>query len=189
MLLSKLAILTEAYMEPHRKYHTLDHITRMFNTARDHKLTLTDEQYIAIWFHDFIYWPQSQVNEEMSAQYCVEFLQDHPSFNNYIVEISSSTVARIITDTKDHIATHPQSGLVIDLDLAGLADPFFKYMETGKLIREEYSHLSDEQWAEGRIKFINKFLGRKQIFQTAWGLDHFERKAFGNLTTELEIWR
>lgn len=40
-MIAQFAELTRAYLEPHRHYHTLDHIIRMLNTIRDHKLDAT----------------------------------------------------------------------------------------------------------------------------------------------------
>lgn len=179
-MILQLNELTKAYLEPHRKYHTLDHITRMFNTIRDYKLQVTEEQVVAIWYHDVIYNPQSFVNEKMSAL----VMRNH--FKNLESDESVSIIETIIHDTEKHIPTHPQSRLVIDLDLMGLADRFDQYMDTGKLIRMEYAHSSNEQWKQGRRAFIEKFLNRDHIFHTGWGIERFERKAYDNLLRELE---
>ena len=175
-----LVKVTRAYMETHRQYHNLNHILRMFTMAREHKRELTDEQVVAIWYHDIIYDPQATNNEEMSAIVAGEDIGELCACPH-----SLGVIQQIIRDTENHIPNHPMSKLVIDLDLAGLGDPEDQYLATGKLVRAEYSHLSDKQWAEGRVKFLERFIGRRQIFYTEWGLEHFERNAFNNMTKEL----
>lgn len=174
--------VTKAYMEPHRHYHTLTHITRMLETIKQHKIDVTDEQLIAIWYHDVVYDPTSSYNESHSASAAAV---DMVCSNRKLSEVD--IVRQIILDTENHRPTIEQSKLVIDLDLMGLADHVNSYFETGKLIRQEYSHLTDELWVAGRKRFIEKFLSRDHIFQTPWGIEHFERGAFSNLTRELEL--
>jgi len=174
--------VTQAYMEPHRYYHTLAHITRMLETIKQHKLNVTDDQLIAIWYHDVVYDPTRSDNEQRSALMAVmDMTYDNTKPDN------SAVVEQIILDTQNHLPTIEQSKLVIDLDLMGLADHVNQYFETGKLIRQEYAHLTEETWQAGRKQFIDKFLSRNRIFQTPWGIEHFERGAFNNLTRELEL--
>jgi predicted metal-dependent HD superfamily phosphohydrolase len=174
--------VTKAYMEPQRHYHTLTHIMRMIETIKQHKLDVTDEQLIAIWYHDVVYDPHASDNERQSAYVAVSDMSNAGMKSNSI-----DVVEQIILDTQNHLPTIGQSRLVIDLDLMGLADPVNSYFETGKLVRKEYVHLLDEQWQIGRRKFVEKFLGRNHIFQTSWGIEHFERGTFNNLTRELEL--
>jgi len=46
--------LYRRYAEPHRKYHNLAHIFRMFEIAQNREMELTAEQVVAIWFHDAV---------------------------------------------------------------------------------------------------------------------------------------
>jgi len=172
--------ITRAYLEPHRKYHTLDHLVYMFNMAGRHGIKLNDQQIVAIWYHDYVYDPKSQSNEEDSAYAASKRLMA----GGYTIE-AIFNINRMIVDTKDHLPTHELSKMVIDLDLCGLGETPEVYIETGLKIREEYSHLTDDQWVEGRLKFINKFLNRPSIFQTDWGRANFEAQALQNLKIEL----
>ncbi|MFV2032544.1 MAG: metal-dependent hydrolase, partial [Gammaproteobacteria bacterium] len=66
--------LIDAYSEPQRYYHTLDHI--------EHCLSLFDKicsslqspeaLELAIWFHDIIYRPGSESNEQLSADHFMQ---------------------------------------------------------------------------------------------------------------------
>ena len=61
--------LVSAYSEPHRFYHTLEHLSEMFKVAA----RLSDAAdnaapvQLGIWFHDAVYDPRVTDNEERSA--------------------------------------------------------------------------------------------------------------------------
>ena len=66
--------LTRRYTEPHRRYHDLRHIADML--CKGEALKLSDEQVMAVWFHDAIYDPTSKTNEADSAVLAVEKLRE-----------------------------------------------------------------------------------------------------------------
>ena len=45
--------LTRRYAEPHRHYHTLEHVAGMLYEGR--AFPLDDGQVLAVWFHDAVY--------------------------------------------------------------------------------------------------------------------------------------
>lgn len=174
-----LTPLLTAYQEPQRQYHNMVHIRTMLDFVRDYNLTITSMQLASIWYHDFVYDPKAADNEELSA------IAAGIALTTEGWDVTSiGVVQQIIRDTQNHLPNHEQSKLVIDLDLAGLGDSSSIYFAKGALIRKEYQHLTDAEWNAGRLKFIEKFLSRPQIFQTNWGLTHFERGARSNLTEE-----
>eukprot|EP00117_Sycon_ciliatum_P023535 scpid98252/ scgid5021/ len=64
------------YAESRRFYHTMDHITEMLDLSRNHSPCSVAESSavtLAAIFHDVIYDPQQQDNEEQSAQLFEEF--------------------------------------------------------------------------------------------------------------------
>jgi predicted metal-dependent HD superfamily phosphohydrolase len=61
--------LVATYSEPHRFYHTLEHLAEMFKVAgklADAAVDVAALQ-LAIWFHDAVYDPRATDNEERSA--------------------------------------------------------------------------------------------------------------------------
>jgi predicted metal-dependent HD superfamily phosphohydrolase len=52
----------------------------------------------------------------------------------------------------------------LDLDLAILAAPAEKYKEYAKAIRQEYIHVPDQAYREGRGQVLRGFLGRGRLF-------------------------
>ena len=61
------------YNEPHRFYHTLNHIEYVLKQLKDAELLKHDELFLAAIFHDIIYNPKSNTNEEESARALREF--------------------------------------------------------------------------------------------------------------------
>lgn len=139
-----LQTLIKAYTEPHRHYHTLDHITHMINTAVSWRCEMTEELLYAIWFHDVIYVPFEKDNEEKSVELFKKFYDDviFPNRSDidkecgYAEELSSRfdnepspwamiDVTYAILSTKNHKPLNKLAKQLIDLDLAILAEPFW----------------------------------------------------------------
>src|SRR6201989_3023597 len=69
--------LVACYSEPHRKYHTIQHLNECLThleSARelaDH----ADEVELALWFHDAIYDTSKKDNEQRSAEWARDSVQ------------------------------------------------------------------------------------------------------------------
>ena len=64
--------LVRAYAEPHRHYHTLDHIADLLRLLEKHGgVSDADAVKLAILFHDAVYDPARQDNEAASARLAV----------------------------------------------------------------------------------------------------------------------
>lgn len=170
-----LYTIYERYSEPHRKYHTLAHIMRMFEIANENNIPLEHEQVIAIWLHDIIYNipAKEESNEELSAQ----FAEAQPDMSG------SSYVAQMIRDTEKELPTIDESRIVIDLDLWDIADKE-RFAENNVLIRQEYGHLTELQWWTGRTAWLRSFLDRDQIFVSKYVSPQMKRDARENLAYE-----
>ena len=108
--------LIAAYSEPHRHYHTLQHLGECLDLLST-CLELTeapDEIGLALWFHDAVYDPQRHDNEERSAAWAARGLS--------FLGIKADKLARIvdlILVTAGHQApVTADQQLMIDLDLA-----------------------------------------------------------------------
>jgi len=169
--------LTRRYAEPHRHYHTIEHIADMLHRGR--ALSLTDDQVLAIWFHDAVYDVGSTTNEADSARLAVERLTacGYP-------EAGIRAVERMVLDTKAHEPTTEGSAIVIDLDLRSLASPPDQFVANRENLRREASWLSDEEFEAASRGFAAGVLARERIFSTEWGAA-FEAAARRNLATLL----
>jgi len=170
--------LTRLYTEPHRRYHDLRHVADML--CKGVALNLSDEQVMAIWFHDAIYVPGSKTNEADSATLAVERLSAL-GWNAARVRV----VERIVLDTCGHVPSIEESKKVIDLDLSTLGGSWESYQRNGRNIREEFANVSEADWNAGRGAWLDSMLKRKRIFWTPWG-EPLEKEARSNLLRDRE---
>lgn len=154
--------LTRRHQEPHRHYHSLEHIAAMLHAGRT--FPLDDEQTMAVWFHDAIYDPRSATNEEDSAALAGDRLRA-AGWSKERIE----RVQRIVLDTKRHQPSTAASAAVLDLDLMSLALPWPEFARNTEAIRREYSHVPDAAFAAGRQAFFATMLQRERLFFTPFG--------------------
>ncbi|MCA8969612.1 MAG: hypothetical protein KDC95_07510 [Planctomycetes bacterium] len=165
--------LTRRYCEPHRRYHTIEHVADMLWRGRS--LALSTEQILAIWYHDAIYEIPGQDNEARSAELAHEQLT--------AAGLDSRSVERVVSmvlDTKSHVASSDEARVVIDLDLASLAFEEEAFLVNTAKIREEYGIIEDEAFAIGQLAMLDRFLERERIYQSEWG-EPLEERARHNL--------
>ncbi len=120
------------------------------------------EAELAVWFHDAVYDPTRNDNEAQSTALARRQLERAGAPHAQVERI-----AGIILDTRHHEpATSPDGALVADADLAILAAPAAEFAAYQRAIRQEYAHLSDAEFNQGRKQFMEAFLQRPRIYQT-----------------------
>ncbi|MFT7534154.1 MAG: putative metal-dependent HD superfamily phosphohydrolase [Hyphomicrobiaceae bacterium] len=159
---SLLLDLTHRYQESQRHYHTLEHVAAMLHQGR--QFPLDDEQIMAIWFHDAVYDPASDQNEQKSARLASKWLAKC----GWEVE-AIERVGRMVLDTRGHMPSTLQAEPVLDLDLMSLAVSWPAFEMNTAAIRAEYCHVPDDDFAAGRRKFFTSMLERNRLFFTPWG--------------------
>ncbi len=171
--------LVELHSQPHRKYHNLHHIEECFEEFEEVKNKLHNplEVEIAIWFHDAIYYPQRNNNEEKSATLLGTLFKCPP--------IETSKVQRLILSTKRHHPYNHDSKYFLDIDMSILGKDPKRYREYTKQVREEFSMFSDTDFIEGRSVVLNNFLKRKSIYNTTYFQKKYETQAIKNIKEEL----
>lgn len=167
------------YSEPHRHYHTFNHIVRMLEMLAIHS-TITPELYTAVLYHDAIYHPENDDNEMKSA--C--FYEIHSINMN---DEPDARVIQMIIDTKEHIPTIEESKLLIDADLWILGSNIHIYAEYKKAIKKEYEpFFTEEEMIAGRTAFLENMLDRENIFYTPNFQRCYTHTAKINLEIELQ---
>ena len=181
---TKWAELVKRYSEPHRRYHTLDHLSAMCRTLSEFegKFYAPDTVYLAVFFHDTIYDSSSTSNEKDSAELATSFLTDNNVAGSVI-----RTVEQLILATAAHLQETAASDAewFLDADLAILAAEPDVYNEYVLAIRQEYSEFSDEAFRAGRMRFLETILDAPYLFRTGVLRDRFETSARANLKNEL----
>lgn len=176
--------LIERYSEPHRAYHTLQHIGECFEQlycVRD--ASQSDAVGLALWFHDSIYDPHASDNEARSAEWARVVLTKSSAPNRVI-----DAVERMILATK-HDA-EPQEHdvqLVVDIDLSILGADEGRYLEYEEQIRREYEWVEESAFRRGRLKVLQTFLGRSSIYSTDDFCTRLEVRARSNLVRSIAV--
>ena len=156
------ADLVARYGEPHRHYHTLGHIDdclERFDRVRDLPPD-PDAVEIALWFHDVIFDADARDNERRSARYYL----DHAS--GATARFQRHVCSMILASTHAGLLSSADLGYMLDIDLAGFGNPWPKFRRTTDVVRAEYAHLSDAEFAAGMSGFFGVLMARPSIFRT-----------------------
>jgi predicted metal-dependent HD superfamily phosphohydrolase len=181
------AVLEEAlraYSEPARHYHTLRHIAALLALLDRHDPADRDALTLAILFHDIVYDPARQDNEEASAAWAVARLESLG-----FPEDLRTQVAHLIVATRHDRALdatgEPDLALLLDLDLSILAAPAADYRAYAQAVRREYAFVPDRLYRAGRRRVLEGLLHRERIYLTEPLHTAWERSARANLAAEI----
>lgn len=181
-----LGELVRAYAEPHRRYHTLDHIAALLRLLDQHGAGLGDRDAVvlAILFHDAVYDPARRDNEAASATLASERLTrlglPAPLVAKVERFIRATQHGHAAPDTAD-----ADLALLLDLDLSVLASPWEAYRAYAEAIRQEYSIYPDALYRPGRRRVLEAFLAQERIYLTGPLRSLWESTARTNLAREL----
>lgn len=142
------------YDEEHRYYHNMEHIVDMVSIAKDLNI-LTDDLFLAIIFHDIIYDPRLNDNEEKSAELFSKYFPKKNAKNKLI--------KNAILETKTHKYTSELSKQLCDLDLNILHSDFKTFMDFEHKIFKEYQFVDYKTYKTERVKVL-KSLGVKSDY-------------------------
>lgn len=174
--------LAEAYTEPGRYYHTSMHVEaclQQFDQVRV-LASAPAEIELAIWFHDAIYEPRAQDNEERSAEWAVSELRSAGCS-----EASVGAVRSLVLATKSHQPGSKDEALLVDIDLGVLGAPSHDFERYDAEVRLEYQWVPIEQYREARRKVLQGFLARDSIYHTEVFRNRLEAQARRNLSAKL----
>jgi predicted metal-dependent HD superfamily phosphohydrolase len=180
--------IVKQYSQRERYYHNLNHIESMLKLAKEFKSEISDLRtfYFSIWYHDIVYNPKRNDNEEKSA----EFAQDRLS-KLHIDEPIQVAVRKNILATKEHSA-HFETGnkdleLFLDVDLAILGAERKVYYEYLTQIRREYHLYPNYIFNPNRVAILLKYLEQPSIFRNEKMKERFEAVAKKNIEFEINF--
>lgn len=173
--------LVAAYAEPHRHYHTLEHLGEMLRVVA--RLPVVDSRAVqlAVWFHDVVYDPRAKDNEDRSADRVAEWLG--PLGVPGLTRVTE--LVRATAHLTAEAASGPDTLALLDADLAILAAAEHRYQRYAADIRREYDWVPDEAYRTGRIAVLETFLARPRLFHTEVMFAEGEAAARRNLTSEV----
>jgi predicted metal-dependent HD superfamily phosphohydrolase len=178
--------LLARYAEPHRRYHTAEHLEEVLGWV-DALADLAGDPVaveLAAWYHDAVHDPEAPAgdSERRSAELAVAELSQAGLAAPVVAE-----VARLVRLTAGHDAeAADRNGAVLaDADLAILgADPA-RYARYAAAVRAEYAHFDDSAWGAGRTAVLRGFADRPRLYVTDRAHDRLDAPARRNLTWEL----
>ncbi len=170
-----------------RAYHDTTHLRACLR----HLQVVLDEQpgalhnphavALALWYHDAIYWPWSQHNEERSADGASRFILEQG-----LPGTLAQTVHQHILDTRH--TPGPLTGdaqWVVDIDLAILGQNDVVFRQFERNVRREYFFVRWPRYVAGRSAVLQSFLARPRIYGSAFFHERHEAQARINLTHAL----
>lgn len=173
------------HRQPHRRYHTVRHVTwvvrHLHELAADEPVDDLDAVVAAAFFHDAVYDPAANDNEEQSAALAGRMLAElgWPAAR---VDV----VTRHVMATERHEPTDDHdTNVLIDADLAVLGTEPAAYQAYLTGVRAEYGHVDDAAWGQGRGAVVRALLARQPLYTTPTGRARWEARARANLTAEL----
>lgn len=175
--------LVARYSEPHRAYHTLQHIEHCLDELKDsrHLAENPNAVELALWYHDVIYDTKAKDSEERSAALAVEMVR-----NASLSENLGQSVANLIMTTK-HSAVPIDSDvkLLVDIDLSILGQTDNRFDEYDRQVRKEYEWVLEDAFVAGRSTILKSFLDRPAIYSTQFFHNKYETQARRNIARSL----
>ncbi len=181
--------LLDAYSEPCRGYHNVQHLAEVFERI-DMILTSghaddvdRDAVLLAAWFHDAVYDRRGD-NEERSAAVAEQELARAGISADLATE-----VARLVRLTTTHqVDDDDIAGQVLcDADLGILAADADRYAEYTHGVRREYQHVLEADFRRGRADILHRLLEAPTLFRTGFAREHWEDRARANVRRELAV--
>jgi predicted metal-dependent HD superfamily phosphohydrolase len=176
--------LLERWSQPHRRYHTPDHLALMLRVIDEHAGLADDPDAVrlAAWFHDAVYEVFAADNEERSAALASTTLAALGLSASRVSE-----VARLVRLTAGHdVAAGDRNGaLLADADLAILASDGAGYARYAEAVRAEYAAVADEVFRPGRAAILRRLADRPEIFRVVPARADWTARARANLGAEI----
>ena len=174
-----LDALLARWAEPHRKYHTLQHLRECLDLFSRHRALAgrPGEVGLALWFHDAVYDTTRHDNEAESAAWARRVLVEAGAD----VACAERVHALVMATRHSELPSTPDARLLVDIDLAILGAAPARFAEYERQIRDEYGFVPEPLFREKRAEILRGFLARPALFSTPALVDRFEASARANL--------
>ena len=186
MVIQGWPLITSHYEAPGRFYHTLAHLQDLYQWLDLYHAELQHPFCVelAIWFHDLVYDPTRQDNEQQSARLATGLLRKWRLDPKRITQAKSLILA---TEGHRPRSDNPDEPWFLDFDLSILGSAPERYEQYAQQIRQEYQMFPNEAYRQGRRQVIERMLGRERLYLTEAFFAEIETQARENLRGELEL--
>lgn len=178
------------YNEAQRAYHSLQHIEQLFAQFKQIKHVLNEPHIIALalFYHDVIYAPTRADNELKSAEYAVEALRPYFSAAQcqYIYALIMMTANHKLAECSN-AQKNFDSAYLLDMDLSILGASWSEYEQYAQAVRQEYAHVSNIDYRDGRRAVLTGLLAHPKLYLTDYYYDRLEKQARQNIKREIKI--
>ena len=173
------ARVVASYREPHRAYHTLQHLEECLSLRQrlDAPCDAPAEIDLALWFHDAVYEPRRDDNEVRSAAWLVDVATRcgvEERVRERLHRLVMATCHRAAPQTRDE-------ALLVDVDLSILGAPPERFAEYEAQVRREYAWVPEWLYRRKRREILIEFMGRPALYSTDACRHLFEAQARRNL--------
>jgi predicted metal-dependent HD superfamily phosphohydrolase len=180
-----LAALTRRYQEPHRHYHTLQHLDACLRhlsglhalAQRPHEVAL------ALWFHDAIYDIGASDNEQRSADWAQAAVLECGGEQDAAERVH----AAIMVTRHDQAPDTADQQILLDVDLAILGATAAVFDGYEQQIGREYQAVAPAAFRANRRRILQGFLDRPRIYHTAFFRETREAQARANLGRSIAV--
>ena len=156
-------VLAKGYTEPHRRYHDIGHLEHCLH-GLDLAATVAHDPgtlELAIWFHDLVYEPGAEDNEERSAEVFSRLMEP------FLTPEHIDRARQLILTTMHRVQPHGgDERFIADIDLSSLAKPWPQFLADSENLRAEEPDKSDEDFFGGKVRFHRSLLQRQRLFNT-----------------------
>jgi predicted metal-dependent HD superfamily phosphohydrolase len=173
------------YAEPHRHYHTWSHVLACLRARDAITSAAIPEVDLALVFHDAVYEPFANDNEERSADLLVE-----EGRRAWLDERVLQRARPLVLATKHASAEHvvddsEEVCIVLDADLSILGADASLFDAYEVQVRKEYAAVEPRLYASARGRVLRAFLERPSVYQTRRGRTLWEESARSNIERSL----
>ena len=175
--------LVECYSEPHRKYHTMQHLQECFAHLKSVRSFAehAGEVELALWFHDVFYDTRRKDNEERSAEWARK-----SALAAGLVDDQASRIYQLVMATMHNaVPVGKDAAVLVDIDLAILGADEARFDEYEIQVRQEYSWVPGPLYRAGRRKILQEFVSRESIYTTEYFRVEYEARARSNIARSL----
>ena len=175
--------LMAAWGEPHRRYHTLQHLDECIELLEQVGALAAHpaEVEVGLWFHDAVYDVRRSDNEARSA----DWLREAAGADGVEAQVVERVCALVMATRHASLPSAVDEELLVDIDLAILAAGEARFAEYERQIRAEYAFVPEATFVARRHAVLATFLGRERIYSTPRLRDELERRARANLEQAL----
>lgn len=172
------------YQEPHRAYHTLEHIRHCLDEFEEIRHLGTVDAHVvemALWLHDVVYDPLAKDNEEQSGMFAAAMGMHAEWSASFTLEVLHCILATKHDESPEDV----DARYVVDIDLSSLGVPEDVFRQNGIRLRQEYAAVPDAAFVQGQRVFFTGLLSRPHLYQTEFFAKKYEDQARENIRSLL----